>query len=90
MAILLHNATLATMVDGYGLTEDGAVAIEGGRIAWVGQMYNLPATLANLPRHDCDGRLLTPGLIDCHSHIVFGGDRAVEFEMRLNLSLIHI
>lgn len=84
MAILLHNATLATMVDGYGLTEDGAVAIEGGRILWVGQMCNLPEAHASLPRHDCGGRLLTPGLIDCHSHIVFGGDRAVEFEMRLN------
>ncbi|WP_241699791.1 imidazolonepropionase [Tabrizicola fusiformis] len=84
MAILLHNATLAPMVNGYGLTEDGAVAILDGRIAWVGRMCNLPETLVSLPRHDCGGRLLTPGLIDCHSHIVFGGDRAVEFEMRLN------
>lgn len=84
MAILLHNATLACMVDGYGLTQDGAVAIQEGRIIWVGQTCNLPDPLTTLPHHDCGGRLLTPGLIDCHSHIVFGGDRAVEFEMRLN------
>lgn len=84
MAILLHNATLATMTAGYGLIPDGAVAVEDGRIVWVGQACNLPAAHATLPRHDCGGRLVTPGLIDCHSHIVFGGDRAVEFEMRLN------
>lgn len=84
MAILLHNATLATMTAGYGLIADGAVAMEDGRIVWVGQMCNLPASCETLPRHDCGGRLVTPGLIDCHSHIVFGGDRAVEFEMRLN------
>lgn len=84
MAILLTQATLATMTDGYGLIEDGAVEIEAGRIRWIGQMCNLSAAQRALPSHDCGGRLVTPGLIDCHSHIVFGGHRAVEFEMRLN------
>jgi imidazolonepropionase len=84
MAILLSNASLATLTDGYGLIEGGAVVTEGDRILWVGQMSDLPAAHRNLPTHDCGGHLLTPGLIDCHSHIVFGGHRAVEFEMRLN------
>ncbi len=84
MAILLTHATIATMTDGYGLIDDGAVVAEGERILWVGQTCNLPDHWAGLPAHDCGGRLLTPGLVDCHSHIVFGGHRAVEFEMRLN------
>lgn len=84
MAILLTHATMATMTDGYGLIEDGAVVTEGDRILWVGPMVDLPKAHHSLPAHDCHGRLLTPGLIDCHSHIVFGGHRAVEFEMRLN------
>ena len=84
MAILLTHATIATMTDGYGLIDDGAVVAEGERILWVGQTCNLPDHWAGLPGHDCGGRLLTPGLVDCHSHIVFGGHRAVEFEMRLN------
>lgn len=84
MAILLTHATVATMTDGYGLIDDGALVAEGERILWVGQTCNLPDHWAGLPAHDCGGRLLTPGLVDCHSHIVFGGHRAVEFEMRLN------
>lgn len=70
------------MTGGYGLIEGGAVAVEGDRILWVGHMSETPEAYANLPRHDCGGHLLTPGLIDCHSHIVFGGNRAAEFEMR--------
>lgn len=84
MAILLTHATLATMTDGYGLIPDAAVAIAGDRVLWAGPMADLPEAHAALPAQDCGGRLVTPGLIDCHSHIVFGGDRAVEFEMRLN------
>ncbi len=84
MAILLTNAVVATMQGGYGLTLDGAVAISGGRIDWVGAMADLAAPHADLPRHDCRGRLVTPGLIDAHSHVVFGGHRAAEFEQRLN------
>jgi len=84
MAILLTHATIATMTDGYGLIENGAVALEGDQILWVGRQADLPSQWRALPAHDCGGRLLTPGLVDCHSHIVFGGHRAVEFEMRLN------
>lgn len=84
MAILLTRAAIATMTDGYGMIEHGALAIEGANVLWVGQACDIPNDLKSLPTHDCGGRLLTPGLIDCHSHIVFGGDRAAEFEMRLN------
>ncbi|MFO1104530.1 MAG: imidazolonepropionase [Amaricoccus sp.] len=79
--VVLTNASLATMADGYGLIPDGAVIIESGRIAWAGPVADLPET--RLPRRDLGGRLVTPALIDCHSHIVHGGDRAREFEMRL-------
>jgi len=81
--MLLTHATLATMTAGYGLIPDAAVAVEGDRIAWAGPMAELPADYRGLPEHDCGRRLLTPGLIDCHTHAVFGGHRAVEFELRL-------
>ena len=84
MSILLTNATLATLTDGYGLIPDGAVVLEGDRIAWVGPQAQIPGPYDYLPGTDLGGRLVTPALIDCHSHIVFGGDRAAEFEMRLN------
>lgn len=81
--MLLTHATLATMTNGYGLIPDAAVAVEGDRIAWAGPMADLPAGYRSLPAHDCGGRLVTPGLIDCHTHAVFAGHRAVEFELRL-------
>lgn len=85
---LLLNATLATFVgeQPYGLIEQGAIAMHHGRIAWLGRMVDLPddpATLAAAVQ-SLDGALVTPGLIDCHTHLVFGGDRAHEFDMRLN------
>lgn len=84
MAILLTDATLATMTDGYGLIADAAVAMDDDLILWAGPMADLPEVYASLRSHSAQGRLVTPALIDCHSHIVFGGDRAAEFEMRLN------
>jgi imidazolonepropionase len=81
--MLLTHATLATMTGGYGLIPDAAVAMEGEQIAWAGPMADLPAEYRALPAHDCTGRLVTPGLIDCHTHTVFAGHRAVEFELRL-------
>ena len=86
--MLLTHATLATMtaqagLDGYGLIPDAAVALEGDRIAWAGPMADLPDAWRALPELDCGGRLVTPGLIDCHTHAVFAGHRAVEFELRL-------
>ena len=85
--ILLTGADLATMTPGpvpYGMLTDGAVAISDGMIRWVGPGAELPAEWARAERLDLGGRVVTPGLIDCHSHLVFGGDRAAEFEMRLN------
>jgi imidazolonepropionase len=76
------NVNLATMVGGYGAIEDGALAIEGGRIAWVGKRSELPTTPARETR-DGGGRWLTPGLIDCHTHLVFSGERWREFALRL-------
>lgn len=84
--LLLTNATVATMVPGaaaYGLIERGAIAIEGDRIAWCGAEADIPATYRDAARQDLAGRLVTPAFVDCHTHIVFGGDRAREFEMRL-------
>ena len=84
MSLLLSNLTLATMTDGYGLIPDAAVLIEGDRIAWVGPRALIPGPYDTLPPVDLGGCLVTPGLLDCHTHIVFGGNRAEEFEMRLN------
>jgi imidazolonepropionase len=82
MPQVLSNAVLATMVgDDYGLIPNGTVVLEGGLIAWVGA--ELPAQYADLPVTDLGGRLITPALIDCHTHLVHGGNRAREFEMRL-------
>ena len=84
MPILLTHATVATMQSGYGLIEDAAVALNGDRIQWTGPTADLPAQYSTLPAHDLQSRLVTPALIDCHTHVVFAGDRAAEFEMRLN------
>ena len=84
--IILTNATLATMTGrgtAYGLVEDGAVAIRDGRIAWCGKARDIPVDVSAWDRRDLGGRLVTPAPIDCHTHIVFGGNRAREFEMRL-------
>ncbi|GGE28348.1 imidazolonepropionase [Primorskyibacter flagellatus] len=83
-SFLLTNTTAATMRgEGYGLIEDAAIAVKDGRIAWTGPAADLPGQYAALPTRDLGGRLTTPGLIDCHTHLVFGGNRAREFEMRL-------
>lgn len=85
--MLLTNAKIATMVAGptrYGLIENGAMVLESGRIIWVGPQDSLPADFSDARAQDMGGRLITPGLIDCHTHVVFGGNRAREFEMRLN------
>jgi imidazolonepropionase len=76
------NENLATMAEGYGAIEDGALAIEGGRIAWIGKRAELPAMAVRETR-DGGGRWMTPGLIDCHTHLVFGGERWREFALRL-------
>ena len=82
---LLIDCHVATMVEGgapYGAVEDAAVVITDGRVAWVGPRADLPGVeAAEVER--LDGRWVTPGLIDCHTHLVFGGDRSGEFEQRL-------
>ncbi len=82
---LLSNARLVTLPEtgGYGLVEHGAVAIRDGRIEWVGPEADLPAAFSGHARHDLEGRLVTPAFIDCHTHLIHGGHRAREFEMRL-------
>ncbi len=67
----------------YGLIEDAAVAVTPDGILWAGSASDIPAAVAHYPHHDLGGRLLTPALIDCHTHLVHGGNRAGEFEMRL-------
>jgi imidazolonepropionase len=61
----------------------GAIALDGGRIAYAGPVEGLPEGFADAERVDCEGRLVTPGLVDCHTHLVYAGDRADEFERRL-------
>ncbi len=82
------NARLATMVPSataYGSLEGGAIAIKDGRIAWIGRQDELPGDARKQSKvvEDAEGRWITPGLIDCHTHLVYGGDRAAEFELRL-------
>ena len=83
------NATIATMAASdvpYGLMVNAAIAIHNGVIQWLGPMSDLPVNYARscTTIQDCHSHLVTPGLIDCHTHLVHGGNRAKEFEMRLN------
>jgi imidazolonepropionase len=83
MQSLWFNCHAATMAGGrYSIIEDAALLTEGAHIAWIGPRAELPAG-DYAERHDLDGAWLTPGLIDCHTHLVFGGDRSGEFEQRL-------
>jgi imidazolonepropionase len=78
------NARLATLTGpDLGLVENGVVAAADGRIAFAGPAKDLPHDWDAIERIDCEGRWITPGLVDCHTHLVFGGDRAHEFELRL-------
>ena len=81
---LFTHARIATVSgdSGYGLIDDAAMLVNGNRIEWVGPMTELQA-VKGTQVVDCGGRLITPGLIDCHTHLVYGGDRADEFELRL-------
>lgn len=86
--LLVRNVHLATMVEAgepYGALEDGALAVRGGRISWLGPATEIPAGAVDGDAVELDGEggWLTPGLVDCHTHAVFGGSRATEFEERL-------
>ena len=78
-----HLATLAEHLPGLGTVENGAIAVVDGRIAYAGPEAGLPAEFAHAESTDCGGRWITPGLVDCHTHLVHAGDRAQEFELRL-------
>jgi len=83
--LLLTDARIATMradAPDYGVIEDGAIAVAGGAIAWIGPRAELPENTVGSTR-SLGGRWVTPALIDCHTHLVFAGDRSGEFEERL-------
>ncbi len=83
---LWRQARLVTLASpgGWGLVEDGALLVAGDRLHWVGRAGDWPAGLDIAAEHDLGGALVTPGLVDCHTHLVYGGQRALEFEARLN------
>jgi len=84
--LLLTDTSIATMKAGatpYGIIDDGAIAIADGCLAWIGSRHALPEHTA-LNSRSLAGRWITPALIDCHTHLVFAGNRAKEFEQRLN------
>lgn len=80
-----HHARLATMAGhaGLGVVENGIIAARDGRITYAGPAADFPASADAPERIDCEGRWITPGLVDCHTHLVYGGNRATEFEQRL-------
>ncbi|MED5462146.1 MAG: imidazolonepropionase, partial [Pseudomonadota bacterium] len=81
--LLLTDAQVATMAAGrYGVIDDAAVGIADGQISWVGSLSELPSRDAT-KHQSLAGQWLTPALIDCHTHLVFAGNRADEFEQRL-------
>ena len=84
--MLLTHAKLATLEgnEPYGLVPDGAVWIKDGQLRWVGTCADIPEAARTDEHLDLEGRLVTPGLVDCHTHIVHAGNRSAEFEARLN------
>ena len=83
---IFTNAQIATLAgnDSFGMIAQGVIVVEGRKIAWLGTAKDLPDVYQSGETVNLEGRLVTPALIDCHSHIVFGGNRATEFEQRLN------
>jgi imidazolonepropionase len=82
----IATMTVGAGADAYGSIRHGAIAVKGERIAWVGPaaIGARQAAAHGIPLHDVEGLWITPGLIDCHTHLVYGGNRALEFEQRLN------
>jgi imidazolonepropionase len=76
-------ATLSAQHEGLGIVEDGLIAAKDGIIVYAGRKADAPSGLNATQSIDCEGRWITPGLIDCHTHLVYGGNRAEEFELRL-------
>jgi imidazolonepropionase len=84
--MLLTHATVAVPDDdqAQNLIGQSAIAIENGMISWMGRSDDVPTIYRQLETLNLEGRLVTPGLIDCHTHIVHGGNRAKEFKLRLD------
>ncbi|TAL33085.1 MAG: imidazolonepropionase [Alphaproteobacteria bacterium] len=82
---LWKNIHAATMADGYGIINNAAIGIKDRKIAWIGKAEDLPGEPEKLADYlfDGEGVVATPGLIDCHTHLAYAGDRAAEFEQRL-------
>jgi imidazolonepropionase len=81
-----HNARLASVRGDrpdLGVIEHGVIAARDGRIVFAGARSDFPSSADAAERIDCAARWITPGLVDCHTHLVFGGNRAHEFELRL-------
>ncbi len=86
-SFVINDISMATMIPGredYGMVRDGAIVVAQGKILWAGDALQCPDEYRKLEHHGYGGRHVTPALIDCHTHIVHGGNRAREFEMRLN------
>ena len=83
---LWRGGRLATLAGdrGWGLVDDGALLAEDGLLRWVGPAASLPAEAAGAEVIELHGALVTPGFVDCHTHLVYGGNRAAEFEQRLH------
>ena len=84
---LIRNAKLVPMSDDqddFEITNNGAIAIDGEQIVWSGEEKNIPNEYKKYNEYNAKGKLITPGLIDCHTHLVFGGNRSTEFNLRLN------
>jgi imidazolonepropionase len=80
---LWHNLKLCAEGDPDHTIDDAAIAVENGRIAWIGERAQLPHAITQWPREDLQGAWVTPGFVDCHTHLVYGGQRADEFAQRL-------
>ena len=78
-----HHLKLCPQGDPHHTLADAAIAVRDGRVAWLGAASELPADYAAWPREDLGGAWVTPGLVDCHTHLVYGGQRADEFAQRL-------
>jgi len=79
-----HVASMDARKSGFGLIENAALAYEDGRIVWVGSAGDLPSQYRPWPSRDLGGRWVLPAFVDCHTHVVYAGNRIAEFEQRLN------
>ena len=85
--VVLNECKIVQMINSHNdldIIENGSIAIKGKKISWLGQSSNLPKEYIEYKSMNLEGRVVTPGLIDCHTHLVYAGDRSKEFDMRLN------